>query len=206
MKSPNEITHLEHDSIAPPPAGLEALRGECLPQTDLWPGIAAAIQARREHTSIAEGAAVASELAALRKEHLPAHDLWPGIEAAIHARRARAWRMPLWGGAALAASLVMVLGLSVLHGERRGKPLQAPPAVAAAQLAEAHAAAIRDVVNRPLHGETRALVRANLKIVNNAEEQLKRALAEDPDGEYLKSLLASARSQQTQLAALEDRH
>ncbi|MDB5987076.1 MAG: hypothetical protein JWR16_2129 [Nevskia sp.] len=145
-------------------------------------------------------------LAALRSECLPQTDLWPGIESAIRARRARAWRMPLWAGAALAASLVMVLGLSVLHGERRGgKPLQAPAAIAAAQLAEAHDAALRAVVNRPLHSETRALVRANLKIVNNAEEQLKRALAEDPDGEYLKSLLASARNQQIQLAALEDR-
>lgn len=145
-------------------------------------------------------------IAALRSDCLPQTDLWPGIENAIRARRARAWRMPLWAGAALAASLLLVLSLSALHGERRAsRPLQAPSSVAAAQSSDTHDAALLAVVNRPLHPETRALVRANLKIVNNAEAQLKRALAEDPDGEYLKSLLASAHSQQTQLAALEDR-
>jgi len=159
-----------------------------------------------DKTRIDEMPAAPEGLAALRNECQPQSDLWPGIEAAIRARRARAWRLPLWAATALAASLVLVLALSVLRGEQRsGKPLQAPPAIAAAQLSEAHDAALRTVVNRPLHPETRALVRANLKIVNNAEEQLKRALAEDPDGEYLKSLLASARGQQTQLVALEDR-
>jgi hypothetical protein len=48
-------------------------------------------------------------------------------------------------------------------------------------------------------------VRANLKLVNNAEAQLKRALEQDPDGEYLRSLLASARQQKQDLrVALAD--
>jgi hypothetical protein len=133
----------------------------------------------------------------------PPVDLWPAIESAIRARRARAWRMPLWAGAALAASLVLTLGLSVLRGEHRG--LSAPTSAKAdvAQLIEAPVAA--PDANPPLHPETRALLRANLKIVNDAEAQLKRALAQDPNGDYLKSLLASTRNQQMQLAALEDR-
>jgi len=150
-----------------------------------------------------EPIAALAEIAGLSCERQPPADLWPAIEHAIRARRARAWRMPLWAGAALAASLVVTLGTSVLRGEHRGLSEQTPDKANVAQLVEAPTA-LPDV-NPPLHPETRALLRANLKIVNDAEAQLKRALAQDPNGEYLKSLLASTRNQQMQLAALEDR-
>jgi len=50
-----------------------------------------------------------------------------------------------------------------------------------------------------MHPETRALVKANLKIVDSAENQLKRAIAADPESEYLKSLLTTTRQQKEQL-------
>lgn len=145
-------------------------------------------------------------LAALKCELAPQRDLWPGIESRIRARRARAWRAPLWAGALLAASVALVLGLSI----RRETSNAAVPLRASAEFAAIAASGPRDpalvsVAQRPLHPETRALVRANIKLVNDAEQQVKRALVQDPDAAYLKSLLASARKQQVQLAALEDR-
>jgi hypothetical protein len=136
-------------------------------------------------------------LCVLRCSRPPGRDLWPGIAARIQVQQARRRRRPWIAAAALAASLVLVLGLTVaLQDRQHATPRRAPAEIAALTLPQ-HA--------HELHPETRALVRANLKLVNNAEAQLKRALEQDPDGEYLRSLLASARQQKQDLrVALAD--
>jgi hypothetical protein len=135
-------------------------------------------------------------LAALKQERAPSRDLWPGIDSRIRARRIRRQRGPWVAAVSLAASLVLVLsatvGINELHGKSHA-PLQAPQ-----QVAGAGDAALVPVVNH-MHPETRALVKANLKIVNTAESQLRQAIAADPDDAYLKSLLASAQQQKEQL-------
>jgi hypothetical protein len=137
-------------------------------------------------------------LAALRLERAPSRDLWPGIDSRIRARQIRRQRAPWVAAVGLAASLVLVLsasvGLNALHGKA---PLSAPPQQSKVVVASGDAALL-PVSNR-MHPETRALVKANLKIVNSAESELKRAIASDPDDAYLKSLLASARQQKEQL-------
>jgi hypothetical protein len=138
-------------------------------------------------------------LAGLKQDRAPARDLWPGIESRIQARRTRALSRPLWFAVGLAASALLVLGATVELGGLGGRPapLHAPIEQAAATAPGRVPTLLPAVAH--LHPETRALVKANLKIVSGAEAQIEKALAADPDGEYLKSLLASARQQKQQL-------
>lgn len=137
-------------------------------------------------------------LTALKKDQAPQRDLWPGIDSRIRAQRVRKQRAPWLAAVGIAASLVLVLsasiGLQSLRGSRQA-PLHAPsnlPVIAASDNS------LLPATNR-MHPETRALVKANLKIVDSAENQLKRAIAADPEGEYLKSLLTTTRQQKEQL-------
>ncbi len=137
-------------------------------------------------------------LTALKKDSAPQRDLWPGIDSRIGAQRIRKQRAPWLAAVGIAASMVLVLtasiGLQSLRGSRQA-PLRAPanlPLVAASDNS------LLPATNR-MHPETRALVKANLKIVDSAENQLKRAIAADPEGEYLKSLLTTTRQQKEQL-------
>ncbi|MBV8062556.1 MAG: hypothetical protein JOY51_03125 [Nevskia sp.] len=138
-------------------------------------------------------------LDALRRDRTPQRDLWLGIDSRIRAQRVRRSRAPWQAAVGIAASLLVVLSAAVtlqnqgsihqpLSSANSEVPLPAQP---------------RDNLLLPatarLHPETRALVKANLKIVDSAENQLRRALAADPDGEYLKSLLNTARQQKEQL-------
>lgn len=138
-------------------------------------------------------------LAGLNKERAPTRDLWPGIESRIRAQQIRRQRTPWLAAVGLAASLVLVLSATVGINSLRGigqSPLRGPGQTE--QVAAANDAMLLPATNH-MHPETRALVKANLKIVNSAESQLKRAMAADPDDAYLKSLLASARQQKEEL-------
>jgi hypothetical protein len=138
-------------------------------------------------------------LAGLKQDRAPGRDLWPGVESRIRARRARALSRPLWFAVGLAASALLVLGATVQLGGLGGRPVPLHASFEqAAATAPGRAPALQPAVAH-LHPETRALVKANLKIVSGAEAQIEKALAADPDGEYLKSLLASARQQKQQL-------
>jgi len=136
-------------------------------------------------------------LGGLRQPRTPTRDLWPGIDARIRVQRIRKQRAPWLAAVGIAASLVLVLtaavGVQSLRGSRQ--PLPSPrnlPIVAASDNS------LLPATNR-MHPETRALVKANLKIVDSAENQIRRAIAADPDGAYLKSLLTATRQQQDQL-------
>jgi hypothetical protein len=188
----------EHSADAALLATLAEQRQDRAPTHDLWAGIEARLSqvpAEQPH---------AAALAALRLDLKPPRDLWPEIEARIRQQRWRRLRTPLAAAAGLAASLVLVLGLQVQRGKEASSPSHPPLRPSAAVLEAMQdslptASALRPVSVRPLGPESRALVRANLKIVASAESQLKRALVADPDAAYLESLLASARQQKQDL-------
>jgi len=142
-------------------------------------------------------------LAGLRRDFAPQRDLWPGIEARVRARRSRR-SQTLWRAAAGFAAVALV-GTGVLF-ERNRAPQDvavAPPLRAPAEFVAAtrpgHDPAMLLANDHSRHGETRALMRVNLKIVSNAEAQLRKAIETDPDSAYLQSLLASTRQQKHQL-------
>ncbi len=124
----------------------------------------------------------------LRVELAPARDLWPGIEARIVKRRQR--RLRPWFGYAAAASLVGAVALGVWHdapppGPAASVPVAVSPAAAAGRV----------------QPQQRALLKANLAIVRDAENQLQHALEQDPQSESLRRLLASMQQQRSQLRA-----
>ncbi len=180
---------------AAPPAALAGLSLGRTPERDLWTAI---------ETRILESTKVAGEIAtalpALRVDRAPGRELWPLIESRIRVQRSRRLLAPWIAAAGLAASLVIVLGLLVRRGDSvTHSPLRASPEVVAAMADTGVDPALMPTAIHPLAPETRALLRANLKIVNSAETQLKRALVADPDAVYLENLLAAARQQKADL-------
>jgi hypothetical protein len=174
-KTPSMNNEPGVDRECAPPAGIESLRAPRAPQRDLWPGIEARIQAQ-----IAQG------------------------------ERRRAWQQPVWLAAAAGFAAVTVFTTAVLTQHPRQSltttvaSLQAPPEVVAATRSSQNSALV-PVVTHQIHPETRALMKANLKLVNSAEVQVRKAMQSDPDAAYLQSLLATAHQQKQQLqVALED--
>lgn len=197
---------------AAPSAALAALRRDQAPGRDLWPGIAARLAdpAEREQLTLPE--ALATELRTLSRDLAPAQDLWTGIAARIDSRAPRRrLRLRGWAAAAsLAASLLVVIGLVAERGQATAEVAKAPLRPSAEAFAATigytrggeEAAALQRASYRPMSREARALVRANLKIVNSAEAQIEKAMAADPDdAAYLQTLLDSARQQQRGLQA-----
>lgn len=137
-------------------------------------------------------------LAGLKLDRAPERDLWLGIDSRIRVQRVRRRRAPWQAAVGIAASLLLVLSatIGVQNLNDKHEPLHSGTGLPLA-------AASRDNLLLPatakMHPETRALVKANLKIVDSAENQLRRAMAADPDDAYLKSLLNSARQQKEQL-------
>jgi hypothetical protein len=126
-------------------------------------------------------------LAQLRLERTPPRDLWPGIEARLQPRRARRPWLPL----ALAASVVAGLA-GLLTLQLRPDPVAPVPAPIVA-MAEAPMA---------LTSDARAIVKANLRMVTDAERSLQSALEQDPHSTSLHSLLAATRAQRSELRNL----
>jgi hypothetical protein len=139
-------------------------------------------------------------LAGLKQDRAPERDLWVGIDSRITAQRVRRRRAPWQAAAGIAASMLLVLGATIgvqnLHDKQHHEPLHSGTELPQAALS--HDAMLLPATSR-LHPETRALVKANLKIVDSAENQVKRAMAADPDDAYLKSLLSTARQQKEEL-------
>lgn len=219
IADPAERDHLELDAAIG--AELRAQRRDAAPAQDLWSGVAQRIAEPALRDQLTLSAALRGALPALRQDQAPARDLWPGVAARL-ARRSSPRRQATWRAAAasLAASLLVVVGLVVERGEtaQRAGPVasnRAPLRPSAEAFAATigytrggeDAAALQRASYRPISRETRALVRANLKIVNTAETQIEKAIAADPDdAAYLQALLDSARQQQQGLrAALADR-
>jgi hypothetical protein len=184
---------------------LLSLRQDAAPPEALWAALATRITDPAERERVTLPPAMQGELAALRRDQRPARDLWPAIEPRLHRRHGGSGRPRPWMAAAasLAAGLVIVFGLRVdRHPDSLPvkAPLRPSAEVLAATLTPGRDPELQPASYRPMSRETRALVRANLKIVDSAETQIQRALADDPDdAAYLQGLLASARAQQRHL-------
>jgi hypothetical protein len=197
MKKYEESPSVATTAVSNPPS-LVALARDQAPSRDLWPQIAARIAATVSEAEITLPEETVSCLAALARNHAPSTDLWPGIARRIEVRQRHRRRAPWLAAASIAASLVVVLGLLVARDPAlHHAPLRAPAELLAGD--EMRNPALLQTANRPLRSETRALVRANLKIVNGAEAQLQRALEADPNAAYLHSLLETTRQQQREL-------
>lgn len=119
----------------------------------------------------------------LPRRRVPERDLWPGIHSRLAPRRRSRWALV---ELALAASLVAGLaGMFTLGLRDAGL---APGAVA--------------VAPRVLTDDSRAIVQANLSMVEQAQRQLQQALKQDPESTSLRSLLQSAEYRQRALRAM----
>lgn len=138
----------------------------------------------------------------------PSRDLWAGIEPKLAPRRATAFR-PYAAAACLVAGLGAMIGIVVLQSPPARHVAFAPaasvvassaPATTAQTAASASATSEARHAARIAGGDpTRTLVKANLKIVADAEKEIRRALDADPNSAYLQNLLASAREQRRAL-------
>ncbi|WP_028009293.1 hypothetical protein [Solimonas flava] len=117
----------------------------------------------------------------------PQRDLWSGIEARIAPRRRLSANG--WMGLAAAACVTAVIGLALLP------PTPTPPAAAPATLAYGPATAV-DLQAVP---GSRALVKANLQLSRSSEQQIRKALQQDPDSESLRRLLTTTQSRSDEL-------
>lgn len=120
----------------------------------------------------------------LPRRRSPERDLWPGIEARLAPRRSRY----ALGQLALAASLVAGLAAVFTVGLR-------DTALTASGLEVATAPSA-------LADDSRAIVEANLSLVEQAERELHKALKQKPESTTLRSLLQSAEHRQRALRAM----
>lgn len=128
----------------------------------------------------------------LARRRKPARDLWPGIEARIARPRRSRW-ITSWPGVQFALAASLVAGLAGVFSLQMARVPAAPAQVASAGDFAG--------VGR-LESHSRAIVKANLSIVKSAESQLRQALAQDPDSQSLRALLASTENRGRALRAL----
>jgi hypothetical protein len=148
------------------------------------------------------------QLRALPRAIDPPHDLWPAIRAAI--RPARRPRWPL----ALAASVAVAITGSLyawkmLHAGRVAPNLSASALITSVSFASpqqpaylrAHAQLERLFNERLqlLRPDTRAKIEANLKIIRDADDNIRRALENDPASPLLLELLENTQQQEINL-------
>ncbi|HZP11134.1 MAG TPA: hypothetical protein VFB36_01800 [Nevskiaceae bacterium] len=127
-------------------------------------------------------------LRGLRMHEQPSRDLWPGIATRIALKRSRNRNVFLAAAACTLIAISAMLSLRMTEAPAPTKaPLVAPPELAAMTLPRADLRA------------NRALVKANLKLTQNAESEVRKALRQSPDDPSLKRLLDSTRAQKREL-------
>jgi hypothetical protein len=189
--------------------GLERLTMEREPSRDLWAGIEARLDAREKG----------------RAEPAPAQH--PAFRAQTTRPRRRSW-LPMAAAASFTAAIVslMLVGKlpvnistagSMADPDRASQPLVASAEPATTKFARSVAASAAfdgEAQAVPvswrsapveLRKQNRGLIKANLKLVDNAEAQLRRAMAEDPQSAYLQRLLVTTQGQQQNLHHLLDK-
>jgi hypothetical protein len=127
-------------------------------------------------------------LSRLARRRAPERDLWPGIAARLPRRRSRYPFVQLALAASLVAGLAGVFSLQVARLPSAGSSLAGTQVVAS--------------LDQPMTTDSRAIVKANIAMVRQAEREVRKALEQDPDSTSLRTLLASAQNQQRALRAL----
>lgn len=123
-------------------------------------------------------------LRGLRRDIEPEHDLWPGIEARLPRQRTVRRPTRVWP-LALAASMLLALGLAWQSGPQEARPVaidtQAPMPEAAEALTVHYQAALRelDVRAAPLSWQP------GLEALDRSAEQVREALRQSPDSSLL---------------------
>jgi hypothetical protein len=143
-----------------------------------------------------------ARLAKLPLDIVPPRYLWPSIEREIERQPLRAPQMVLAAAAAVAA--LMIAGAvvwAVLHGRAATTPPPGMPSIAMS-LDEPHdpgylaaRAGLVDTFKQRLamlDPPTRAKIEANLAVIHQARDDIRKALAIDPDSPVLEQLLESA--------------
>ena len=158
--------------------------------------------------------ALLAHAAALPAEMAPGRDLWAGIEARLDEARPR-WRprpgvLAGWG-AGLAAAAGVVLALSALYGP--GRPSAGPSLAPAALGGESPVASVEREYARAaaelmaaleqqsdrLPPETLASVEKDLRSIDAALQEVRRALATDPANPGLNHLLTSTHQRKVEV-------
>ena len=148
-------------------------------------------------------------LAALPRERDPGEDLWPGIASRLDRTVARpagaAWRWPQ----AVAVALVAALGLSILRlsGVSEMPVLSDPLSDSATAVDLELSASLRDLIGiegagPELTEEMGEAVRLDLLVIQQATEQVKAALENDPESSFLTGMLADL--QRKELSVLRE--
>ena len=180
--------------------GLEGLSMEREPTRDLWAGIESRLQAKAP----------------------PAPQRTSAVTPRAARPRRRSW-LPMTAAASFAAAVATLTTLQLSKNLLSEPGAQAQPMLAHAERA-VEAPAMRKFAHEPLpvveaqvvpaswqsapatlRKQNRGLIKANLKLVSNAETQLRRAIAEDPQSDYLERLLLTTQDQQQNLHQMLDK-
>jgi hypothetical protein len=131
-------------------------------------------------------------LRGLAMDSQPQRDLWPGIAARIVVRRNRQRRVWLAAAACTLMAFSAMLSLRVAETPEvvstARAPIAAPPEIAAMTLPSG----MKVRANRQL-------VKANLRLTEGAENEVRAAMRQSPDNPALQSLLDATREQQREL-------
>ncbi|HEY1726103.1 MAG TPA: hypothetical protein VGF89_11815 [Steroidobacteraceae bacterium] len=151
-----------------------------------------------------------ARLRALPREIQPRQDLWPRIEGAIRPRRAARWPLALAAGIAV-AGVAIVLAWKTLQAPATSPALAALRAapVTAVSFAPPQQAGYRQARSQLeqlfrqrlslLQPQTRERIEANLKIIDQADDDIRRALESDPASPLLLQQLQSTQQQELDL-------
>jgi hypothetical protein len=141
------------------------------------------------------------KLARLSPDITPPRDLWPGITREI-VRRPRASPVLAFAAAAWVICFAAVLAWVVLHGRQAGVGPRQDSSYMAASLDEPREAgymATRAALEETFHErlelldpKTRTQIESNLATIRAARDDIRKALAADPDSPVLEQLLESA--------------
>ncbi|SEP94455.1 hypothetical protein SAMN04488038_102297 [Solimonas aquatica] len=134
-------------------------------------------------------------LRGLRLDAEPQCDLWPEIAMRLPSRRRQGLRAGL--GLAMAAGLTLALGLGFLPVAQRQPEGSLP-----AQTLIVSPGTTAPLAGAPVLGQSRALIKANLQIARSSRQQLRQALQQDPDAEFLQRLLQRTEEHDAQLHEL----
>ena len=184
-----------------PVPGLQDLARERLPERDLWSGIESRLAPRPRRSTpwiygLAASVCIATVAGLLLRRPDAAPEPQPVEVAALSAAGEAAWGTP-----AEPVATRMPRPMRTLRNESLSEP---PEPGADDGLVSVGYRPYGRGAARPVRsgGHQRTLMRANLKMINQAERELRRALREDPESESLKNLLSAAESQRESLQGL----
>jgi hypothetical protein len=139
-------------------------------------------------------------MANLPKDVAPPGNLWPGIAARLESKRRRAAPMALAAGIALAAAgLASLFTWAVLQGPTVPRVIQTVAATGSFdEPRDPKYLLARDMAQKTfrerlelLEPKTRAKIESSLAIIQQAHEDIRKALAADPHSPVLEQLLVS---------------